>query len=670
MENKKYTLQIIMLPVVLVVVSVAVITAVHINVLNRHTAFEIATYEESYISEHKSTTRNTVEYVIDSINYSNSTISSRLDEFIKTKVENAVRAAESMYSVNAGKIPDEDIKQSIQQYLSEAEFANEDGYFFAVNLNTDRIIVHENPKLIGYDMGKHRDAKGLNVLALQKQLLSKSKGAFHDMYFTRPTGEGEFNKRVYVSRFEPYNWLIGTGEYYDYIAEISKKEAIKAFNNLTFDEDTSLFIIEIRKPTESGEKMAEMLFNSDNKSLTGKEFKLSGNGSFPNGYDKLYKKAASAEGGAFVEHAAAAAPDNSKKLTYTYFHDDWNWLIGGSFYFDRLNEYIKSKRSELLLLRQDNIRNSITLAFALSVISGLIALFTAKRINETITSFNNKITRMNAELNRRVEEEVQKNRKQEQIIFEQKKLADMGQLLSAISHQWRQPLNVLGLYGQEAASLFEEHDIEPEFRKEFSEVHREMVGFLSRTIDDFRKFFRPDKEKETYELKEIIKSLLYIVDIQFKNHDIEIKTLCRCKKTDHHVKDFLGNPECVNGEYKINGYPGELKQALINILYNAKDAVEDSVAEGVIDKGIVTMQFNFDDDKVEIRISNNGKPISEDVAENIFQPYFTTKDEGKGTGLGLFIAKASIEKNMNGLLYLDRGAEETTFVIILPRAKN
>lgn len=664
---KKFTLPIILLPVTLTVFCVSVLTFLNIISFNKQVHNTIETVRESYISENKQNAYSKVRYIIDWISYKNDQITYKLEEIIKNKVDEAVSIANGIYEKNAGKVSDEHIKESIKAVLSNSEFSSENGYFFAVDLNTDRIVVHENPELIGYSMAEHRDAKGLHVLKLQKELLAKNDGAYHNMYFTKPGSKGEYNKRVYVKKFEPYNWLIGTGEYYEAIEKMSKKETVAAFKDFAVNSNNYLFVTEI-KEDKNAKRYGEILINSNSEEMVGKKTPLDIKDSRGNEYFKKSIEEALKNDGAYIEYwyKKPHTDEEAKKMSYVYYYKQWNWLIGSGFYFDDIDEFTIEKKEESAAVAKNNIYTSIILAFVLSVCAALISLLTARKINFTINSYNNEITEMNKYLTEKVEQEVLKNRKQEQIIYEQKKLADMGKMLNAIAHQWRQPLNVLGLYGQEVSNRFSSDRLDKQFMTEFSKTHMDMVMYLSTTIDDFIKFFRPDQEKRVYDLSEQMRSLHNLLNIQFINNNIEIITSCSCSNELCNIKDFLNHEVCSNSEYKLTGYPGELKQALINILYNAKDAIEDSLNSGEIEKGIIRLHFGLDSENIEIRISNNGSKIPEETQQNIFQPYFTTKEEGKGTGLGLYIAKITIENNMNGSLSLDKDAEETTFVIKLP----
>ncbi|PLX71322.1 MAG: hypothetical protein C0602_01570 [Denitrovibrio sp.] len=666
-KKNNYTFQIVILPVILVVVSMIIVTFLNSVKLRKQIDNDIQFFTEIYISEHKDAIRQNVEYTVQMIEFRQKHIKSQLENLIKTKVDEAVSVANQIYNKNKNIIPENQLKDILKTYLSNSIFPNENGYFFAVDLNTGKIITHENPALLGYNMENHIDAKGVQVLKLQKELLSKNDSAFHDMYFTKPKSEDEFKKRVYVRKFKPYNWLIGTGEYYDTLEMMSKKEALETFCSLSFEHDHDLFISTVDQ-NKKDNTAGVILVNSNVPELIGKSIPLDMKDSKGNEYYKDFLSKTKDGKGAYVEYWSEKpiSSQEYRKLSYVYYHKEWNWLIGSGFYFDDLSKYIEAKKQDLIKSTEDNIRENIWLALLLSISSGLIAYLIARRINLTINNYNSEITQLNKTLAKKVEEEVMKNRKQEQIIHEQKKLADMGQMLNAIAHQWRQPLNVLGLYGQDIVRQIRDNEITEESVEEFKKTHMNQINSLSTTIDDFRNFFKPDKLKETYSLPDKINEIVGIIEVQFIHNNIEIITNYKCNCDLCKTKNFNSEHGCVNVKKEMYGYPSELKHALVNILYNAKDAILDAMDSGDIDKGLIKIDCSFGNKDVTITISNNGVLIPDDIISNIFQPYFTTKDEGKGTGLGLYITKVAIEKNMNGTITVENVNNKTTFTITLP----
>jgi two-component system sporulation sensor kinase A len=235
------------------------------------------------------------------------------------------------------------------------------------------------------------------------------------------------------------------------------------------------------------------------------------------------------------------------------------------------------------------------------------------------------------------------NREKEQMLLHQSKLASIGESLSALAHQWRQPLNSLSLMIQFIHQLSELNQLNKENLKEVLDEALQQINFLSHTIDDFRNFFRVDQEKKDFSVKEEIDSLLKILQIQLENHNIKIK---------------------ISGDdFYVYGFPNLFKHALLNILNNSKDAILDIQKEEKDFAGIISI--NLDANKHLIKICDNGGGIKEEILQKIFQPYVSTK-KVEGTGLGLYLTYIIINKmnaNINCYNHTENNQKGACFII-------
>jgi C4-dicarboxylate-specific signal transduction histidine kinase len=218
-------------------------------------------------------------------------------------------------------------------------------------------------------------------------------------------------------------------------------------------------------------------------------------------------------------------------------------------------------------------------------------------------------------------------REKEQLLLQQSRMAAMGEMLGYIAHQWRQPLNVLGLTIQQLGLSYELGGFNKELLDDSIGKSMEIILHLSQTIDDFWNFSIPDREKCQFSLDQVIAKAVSLIEDSFKELRIIIDS------------DTIGAP-------RINGYPNEFAQVLLKILMNSKDAL---LEQGTIDAR-VTVRSWTEDGRAVVTIADNGGGIREEIIGKIFDPYFTTKELGKGIGVGLFMAKIIIEKNMGGSL--------------------
>jgi signal transduction histidine kinase len=266
------------------------------------------------------------------------------------------------------------------------------------------------------------------------------------------------------------------------------------------------------------------------------------------------------------------------------------------------------------------------------------------------------------EMHEQLMNEIQQKEMYERTIFEQKKFMDMGQMINAIAHQWRQPLNNLSLTSQAMSDIHngEDYDIEYDY---LMEKHNELVKHMSTTIDDFRNFFSPNKQKEWYSIVKQILTTADLIKPQLKHNGILLEFKCSCSKHSIQCDDEFSSYYCDLDQDRIYGYPNEFKQVFLNIISNAKDAILEASEDGIgLPKKIkinVTVYRNI----YTINIFNYGKQIPDNVMLNIFDPYFTTKGEGKGTGIGLYMSKLIIENNMNGKLTCQNEEDGVSFTI-------
>jgi len=218
-------------------------------------------------------------------------------------------------------------------------------------------------------------------------------------------------------------------------------------------------------------------------------------------------------------------------------------------------------------------------------------------------------------------------REKERMLIQQSRQAAMGEMIGNIAHQWRQPLNALGLMVQELAMSYELGDFSQKYLDDSVKSAMQVISHMSQTIDDFRNFFLPEKEKSNFEVGHTIHNAVAIIEASLKRHRIAVEL------------NLEGNPV-------INGYPNEYSQVLLNLLLNARDAL----TERKIEKPRIAVRLCEREGRSVVTVSDNAGGIAPDIIEKIFDPYFTTKGPEQGTGVGLYMSKAIVEKNMNGRL--------------------
>ena len=245
---------------------------------------------------------------------------------------------------------------------------------------------------------------------------------------------------------------------------------------------------------------------------------------------------------------------------------------------------------------------------------------------------------LNANLEKLVYEEVEKNRRKDKLMFTQSRQAQFGEMIAMIAHQWRQPLNAISA----AVGLLELRARSGKLdRKLASEITTKINGYiqyLSTTIDDFRDFFKPQKQKRVSSFDIIIKKALALIENSLKATRIEVNVV---KRAD---AEFLT-------------YENELVQVVLNLLKNAQDIL--------VKKGIKSPKIDLIIDAKTLYIEDNAGGIDEAIIEKIFEPYFSTKNNKNGTGLGLYMSKVIIEDHCRGSLKVENGKRGARFIIAL-----
>ncbi len=260
-----------------------------------------------------------------------------------------------------------------------------------------------------------------------------------------------------------------------------------------------------------------------------------------------------------------------------------------------------------------------------------------RRSKDELIEKQKELEKLNRSLEERIAQTVEELRQMDQMMILQERLALMGEMINNIAHQWRQPLNSLGLVIQQLQLFYDSAEFSREFLKKNTEKSMELIQFMSRTIDDFRNFFRSDKKTVTFDVNQSIVNTLSLIEKSFK--DQQISFACQTE-----------------GNLMANGYPNEYSQVLLNILMNSRDAL----IGNNVDNALISIHAFAENGKTVVTITDNAGGISDKIIDRLFDPYFSTKGPDRGTGIGLFMSKTIIEKNMRGRLMVrntSNGAE-------------
>jgi PAS domain S-box-containing protein len=269
-----------------------------------------------------------------------------------------------------------------------------------------------------------------------------------------------------------------------------------------------------------------------------------------------------------------------------------------------------------------------------------------RSVEDALSLTRQDLVNLNSSLELRITEALAELRRKDEMMILQDRLAVMGEMINNIAHQWRQPLNTLGLLIQKLPLFYDSVDFNRNFLEENSANAMKLIQHMSRTIEDFRNFFRSDKEKVTFNVSQVIENTISLVNKSFKEQQITI--------------DFQ-----TQGDPVIYGYPNEFAQVILNILMNSRDAL---AGHNLEDAAICINSFT-EKSKTVVTITDRAGGIDSEIIDRLFEPYFSTKGPEQGTGIGLYMSKTIIETNMGGSLTVCNTGDGAEFRIEVNNAE-
>lgn len=284
-----------------------------------------------------------------------------------------------------------------------------------------------------------------------------------------------------------------------------------------------------------------------------------------------------------------------------------------------------------------------TLVWSLSgfgIIIFILIAYKNRRLDVLVRQRTDELETFNQRLQEEIEKAVEKNRKQEKLLMQQAKMAEIGSMLESIAHQWRQPLNILGL-SMTRLNLSCSMENNAESAKVI-EIAEAQIEYMSQTIDDFRNFFKQDRHQVMVNIRRLIEDVEALLGPLLIRKKIRI---------EHNI----------DPDISVWIYPNELKQVLINLVNNAREAIEQTRSE----ERFIIIRCTNDEKYCTLSIEDTGGGIPSEIMDKIFDPYFTTKFESQGTGIGLYMAKMIIEKHFLGKLSVRNTSRGACFEIRL-----
>lgn len=587
------------IPSIFIIIS-SIIVTLFFYIENKKTfLIEKENIEKNYILENKAIAKDEVNRVYDFIQHLQKTTETELKESIKNRVYEAHTIATSIYNKYKDKKSKEEILEIIKTTLNDFRYNNGRGYFFIDNSSGEKVLQPPNKELEGKSLLEYKDSNGYQFMQSIVKTINEKSERFDQYYWKNPNSTETSSKKIsFYKYFEPFNVAIGSGEYVEEFEKQIQKKALDFINLIHYGKSGYIFIINYDgvylnhiRPEYIGRDASVNNDTVDIKKVIETLIDISKNG----------------EG--YLSYTQNKKPNTdlpTHKISFVKGLNDWGWMIGTGFYEDEISETIKKREIELNEKFDSYMKNILILSSFLT----FILLFISKYISNF---FTNKFNEYKKELE-----------KKQNILYQQSKMASMGEMIGNIAHQWRQPLSTITTA---STGILLEKDIgilQDQTLKEYLHKINKSAQYLSKTIDDFRNFFNPEKVKNYFFLSNAFDTALELLSAQFNSQNIKI------------IKDIE--------DIEINSYENELIQGLINILNNARDELKDKE----LDNKLIFISTSKNENEVIIKIKDNAGGISKENINKIFEPYFTTKHKSQGTGIGLYMTEEIIVRHLKG----------------------
>lgn len=437
--------------------------------------------------------------------------------------------------------------------------------------------------------------------------------------------------------------------------EEEKADAIKLLNNVTFEENKSnyFFVYEV-KNIQGGDDFAILVVNPNRPDLVGQLISTNYEDADGKKFREEFLKDIRETGESYTQYTYKKPDFNESKHKVSYFkyYEKWNWIISAGIYTDDIENEIEIKRQDLQKKVKNQVAQNIILFLMFLSIAILISIAISQKIDLILINYEKKVKanakeleELNQSLEEKVKEEIEKNRDKEQLLVQKSKFIALGEMISNIAHQWRQPLSELSSILMFIKFKYSINALDKETMEKKSQEADRVLEFMSHTIDDFRNFFIPKKEKEEFNLLKEVQLVINIISSTLDNYNIKIEIN-------------------IDKNLKIISYLNEYKQVVLNILNNAKDVLIDKDIKNPLIKLTASEDANY----VILNIEDNGGGVLVEPKNKIFEPYFSTKENSNGTGIGLYMSKIIVEKNMKGELKVENTNKGAKFSIHIPKS--
>ncbi|WP_345976888.1 cache domain-containing protein [Sulfurimonas sp. HSL3-7] len=598
--RERWTLRLIIItPLASLAILTVVITSFYIEKLS----YYFKENAERYLNEYVAGEQRQGEALVKDISILANDNFEHLEESVKKELDDRLALAHKtalfIYNKYQGRLSDEAIKERIIDALSSMQWYGKKNYVWITDYEGNNIL-SGSQELKMQNLLAHTDADGRAIILEEIQIARKYGEGYLKTRFT----EGSSLQMIKVIDFKHFNWFFGSGIHLDHAMEEKKTELLHLLQTAPKGRAGYIALFEDKQPVYISEK--------DEKELSSALLvKMQQRLKEENGWVELPQENA---------------------LIYVHYFKPFDWHIVYGFRKAFFNAVLQDQQVKMNKEVEEEIRFITYASVFIALLVGILTFIVSRHIIAIIRNYKTELEsrelqlrELNASLQERVREEVHAHREKEKMLIQQSKMAAMGDMISMIAHQWRQPLNQISYVLMNIEAAYEYKELTPQYMDDKVKEGTKILEYMSHTIDDFKNFFKPDKERTEEQISEIVDHTIGLIKKSLESQKIALEIKVR-KDTSLLV------------------YRNELMQVLLNILTNAKDALSESCPS----EPKIEILVDADERAVCIEICDNGGGIDQTVMDKIFEPYFSTKGAKSGTGLGLYMSKTIVEEHLNG----------------------
>jgi len=600
-EKKLVSYLIVLMPLTLVLIASFFISTFYLEKVTNY--FNSA--KERAIKEHIKSKQAKSEIWIQQLNLLFDYKYKRIDENIamelNSSVDGAYSSAHFIYDKYKNRRSSKEIKERILDALSQLHLGGESTELFITDFNANAILSSQSKKL-QKNLSLYADADGRSITLEEIQLVQKyGEGTISSRYADKDALE-----RIRVKNLGIFDWFIGSSLNVDKEYEKLKLTLFDMIKGIPLERTDFIALYDGSKELYFSPNMIDFFGDKPSIVIPKQLSKES----------KWYKD---------KQH---------EYYYYAQYNEALSWHLIYGFEIASMSQQELQKQKDLEEMLDSELSLIVKASIIIVLLVVILSLLLSRRVNaifqeyqQEVETRTSELENLNASLKHLVFDEVQAHRQKDKMLIQQSKMAEMGDMLSMIAHQWRQPLNQMSYVLMNIDSAYEFKELDKKYLDAKIKEGNSVLEFMSETIDNFRNYFRPNREKEFVLVSDVIQTTLGLMKSSLDVDGIEVEM---------HL----------DGSDLTHIYRNEFMQVILNLIKNAKDMLNSKKVQNPK----IVINTICRSHSLVVSVCDNAGGVDEKIMDRIFEPYFSTKDKKSGTGLGLYMSKMIIEEYMDGKL--------------------